>query len=104
MIEITQLTKTYGKQVAVNDVNLTIESNKITGLIGPNGAGKSTLMKMICGYIAPTSGSVSINEQKVDIQNHNIRKNIGYLPENNPLYYDMYIKEIPGNMWPGFIS
>lgn len=93
MIVAKELTKKYGDQLALNNINLTIEENKITALIGPNGAGKSTFMKLLCGYIEPHKGYFTINNEKVSPQNKNIKKNIGYLPESNPLYYDMYIKE-----------
>ena len=93
MIAVKELTKQYGKQLALDNVDLIISDNKITGLIGPNGAGKSTLMKIICGYLTPTSGNVAINEKNVDINNIELKKSIGYLPENNPLYFDMYIIE-----------
>jgi len=93
MITIEKKKKKYGIQSALDNIDLVIGNTKITGLIGPNGAGKSTLMKIICGYLEPTSGTVKINDKKVEIENRELRKHIGYLPENNPLYHDMYVKE-----------
>jgi len=93
MIVIENISKQYNKQFALESVDAVIEKNRITGLIGPNGAGKSTLMKLICGYISPTSGNIIINDKEVNINNYEIKKIIGYLPENNPLYTDMYVKE-----------
>ena len=93
MIVTENLTKQYGKQLALNNVDVTIKKNSITGLIGPNGAGKSTLMKLICGYISPTKGKVTIDGTQVEGNDPEIKRKIGYLPENNPLYQDMYVKE-----------
>ena len=92
-IEVKNITKVYGSQKAVNDVSFKIETGEIVGLLGPNGAGKSTLMKIITGFISQTSGSVNINSTDTDQDPIAVRKQIGYLPENNPLYSDMYIKE-----------
>ena len=93
MIKAESLQKRYGNQVALEIDDLVIESDKITGLIGPNGAGKSTFMKIICGYLSPTKGRVFINDEEVQQHNSELKKKIGYLPENNPLYYDLYVKE-----------
>ncbi len=93
MIKTENLSKKYGEQLALNKVNIALSENKITGLIGPNGAGKSTLMKLICGYMPATSGSIFIDEALVNTNNTQLRKKIGYLPESNPLYYEMYVKE-----------
>ena len=92
-IEIKNITKVYGTQKAVNDVSFKIETGEIVGLLGPNGAGKSTLMKIITGFISQTSGSVNINGIDTFQDPIAVRKQIGYLPENNPLYIDMYIRE-----------
>ena len=92
-IEVKNITKVYGSQKAVNDVSFKIETGEIVGLLGPNGAGKSTLMKIITGFISQTSGSVNINSTDTELDPIAVRKQIGYLPENNPLYTDMYIKE-----------
>lgn len=92
-IIIENITKIYGKQKALDNVSLQIEQGKITGFLGPNGAGKSTLMKIITGYIPPNEGNVKINSLNVLENSMSIRKILGYLPENNPLYLDMYISE-----------
>lgn len=92
-IEVNNITKVYGNQRALDDITLKIEPGNISGLLGPNGAGKSTLMKIICCYIPPTSGSALVNGFDIFEQSLEIRKRVGYLPENNPLYTDMYVKE-----------
>lgn len=92
-VVVQNLVKVYGKQIALNDVSFTIGTGEIVGLIGPNGAGKSTLMKILCTLLAPTSGSVMIQGVTVTEQPSKIRKHLGYLPENNPLYTDLYVKE-----------
>jgi len=93
MIEISNITKIFGNQTALDDVSFTIETGSIVGFLGPNGAGKSTLMKIITGLISPTSGKVLVNGIDVTENTAEVHKIIGYLPENNPLYYDMYVKE-----------
>ena len=95
-VRINQLTKIYGTQKAVNDISFDAERGKITGFLGPNGAGKSTTMKMVTGFIQPTSGSVSVNEVDVSESPHSVKQIIGYLPEHNPLYLEMYVKEFLG--------
>src|SRR5574344_197282 len=95
-IIIENITKVYGTQKALDNVSLNIEKGKITGFLGPNGAGKSTMMKIITGYIPPTEGTVKINSLSVLENPMEIRKILGYLPENNPLYLDMYITEYLG--------
>lgn len=92
-VEIQNITKLYGTQKALDDVSLKIGKGEVLGLLGPNGAGKSTLMKILTSFISPTSGKALINGLDVQEQSIEIRKNVGYLPENNPLYLDMYIKE-----------
>jgi len=92
-VEIKDLIKVYGKQKALNNISLNIAKGEVVGLLGPNGAGKSTLMKIITAYIPATSGSVMVNTKNVDDYPLEIRRSIGYLPENNPLYLDMYVKE-----------
>ncbi|MEI6060963.1 MAG: gliding motility-associated ABC transporter ATP-binding subunit GldA [Bacteroidota bacterium] len=87
------ITKLYGTQVVLDHVNINIGKGEVVGLLGPNGAGKSTLMKILTGYIPPTSGEASIHGHDVMLETEEIKKIIGYLPENNPLYLDMYIKE-----------
>ena len=92
-IEIKNITKLYGAQKALDDVSLQIDKGEVVGLLGPNGAGKSTLMKIITSFIPPSSGSVFVKGYDVEEDSLEIRKIVGYLPENNPLYTDMYIKE-----------
>jgi ABC-2 type transport system ATP-binding protein len=92
-IDIKQVTKIYGQQKALDEVSFQIETGKIIGFLGPNGAGKSTLMKIITGFIPPTSGEISVESLDVTENSMEIRRLIGYLPENNPLYPDMYVKE-----------
>jgi len=92
-IEVTHLTKFFGEQAAVNDISFTIGKGEIVAFLGPNGAGKSTTMKMITGYIPSSSGSIKVNGINVNVDDLETRKIIGYLPENNPLYTDMYVKE-----------
>ena len=92
-IEINNLTKAYGKQKAVNNISFSIGSGEVVGFIGPNGAGKSTTMKIISCFIPQTSGEVKVCGHDVMTESIEVRKNVGYLPENNPLYLDMYVKE-----------
>ena len=92
-IEVKHLTKFFGEQAAVNDISFEIGKGEIVAFLGPNGAGKSTTMKMITGYIPASSGSIKVNGLSVDVDDLETRKIIGYLPENNPLYLDMYVKE-----------
>ena len=92
-IEILNLTKFYGQQKVLDDVNLSLKPGQITGLLGPNGAGKSTLMKIMACFIPPTTGSVSIYGHDVMKDSLKVRQLIGYLPENNPLYPEMYVRE-----------
>ena len=87
------ISKIYGAQLALDQVSFTVDSGSILGILGPNGAGKSTLLKIITGYLRPTSGNVWINGLLVDPDNQEIKKLIGYLPENNPLYLDLYVRE-----------
>ena len=91
-IEIQHITKRYGEQLALNDVTLSINKG-IVGLLGPNGAGKSTLMKIITCFIPPTSGTVSVNGHDVMDDPMAVKRIVGYLPEHNPLYLDMYVRE-----------
>ena len=92
-IEIKNVTKEYGLQKALNDISFTVNKGEILGFLGPNGAGKSTLMKIITCYIPPTSGTVIVDGYDVLEDSLEIRKKVGYLPEHNPLYLDMYVKE-----------
>lgn len=93
MIEISHLTKKYGANVAVNDLNLTLESGNIYGFLGPNGAGKSTTMNIITGYIGASSGEVRINGFDINKNPEEAKKCIGYLPEIPPVYGDMKVQE-----------
>lgn len=92
-IIVQNITKIYGKQKALDAVNLEIKQGEIVGLLGPNGAGKSTLMKILSCFIPPTEGSARINNLDVLENSLEVRSIIGYLPENNPLYLEMYVKE-----------
>ena len=93
VIEISHLTKKYGANVAVNDLNLTLESGNIYGFLGPNGAGKSTTMNIITGYIGASSGEVKINGFDINKNPEEAKKCIGYLPEIPPVYGDMKVQE-----------
>ena len=90
---VNQLTKVYGTQIAVNHISFTAEPGKIVGFLGPNGAGKSTTMKMITGFIPPSEGTATVCGFDINTHSMDVRKCLGYLPENNPLYLDMYVKE-----------
>lgn len=92
-IIVENITKLYGDQRALDDVNFRIDAGEIVGLLGPNGAGKSTMMKIITCFIPPSSGNVSVYGFDIFEQSLEVRKRVGYLPENNPLYLDMYVKE-----------
>lgn len=92
-IKVQNITKLYGKQKALDDVSFEINSGEIVGFLGPNGAGKSTMMKIMTGFIPPNSGNVFINNKSILDQSLEVRKMVGYLPEHNPLYLEMYVKE-----------
>ncbi len=92
-IQVTNITKIYGKQKALNNVSFNVGENEIVGFLGPNGAGKSTMMKILTCYIPQTEGVAKVCNFDVATQSIDVRKNIGYLPEHNPLYLDMYVKE-----------
>ena len=92
-LSVSHLTKVFGQQRAVNDITFSIEKGKIVGFLGPNGAGKSTTMKMATGYLPATSGSIQVNGLDVTTHSIQVRKMMGYLPEHNPLYLDMYVHE-----------
>jgi len=92
-IEVQSVTKIYGQQKALDDVTIDVQAGEVVGLLGPNGAGKSTLMKIISCFIPPTEGSVKVYGYDVMEDSLEVRKRIGYLPENNPLYLEMYVKE-----------
>lgn len=93
MISVKNITKVYGTQKALDDVSFEIANGQVIGFLGPNGAGKSTMMKIITCYIPQTSGQVSVCGFDVTEQSLDVKKIIGYLPEHNPLYPEMYVKE-----------
>ena len=92
-ISASNLSKVYDTQIAVNDISFSIAKGEIVGFLGPNGAGKSTTMKMITGYLGADSGSISVAGETVSPDSLAAKKKIGYLPEANPLYHDMYVRE-----------
>lgn len=92
-IEVQGLTKIYGEQKAVNDITFSIKSGEIVGFLGPNGAGKSTTMKMLTCFLQPTSGIAKVCGFDTSLMPMEVKRQIGYLPEHNPLYLDMYIME-----------
>lgn len=92
-IVVQEVTKLYGSQKALENVSFGVKTGEIVAFLGPNGAGKSTMMKIITGFIPATSGTVLVNDTEVSSDNPEIRKRIGYLPENNPLYPEMYVRE-----------
>jgi ABC-2 type transport system ATP-binding protein len=95
-IVVQGVSKFYGEQKALDNVSFEIKSGEIVGFIGPNGAGKSTMMKVITGFIPASSGKVTVNGLAVEADNLEVKKQIGYLPENNPLYPEMYVREYLG--------
>lgn len=92
-ISVINLTKNYGSQKAVNQVSFTVNKGEIVGFLGPNGAGKSTTMKMITGYLESDEGEIKVCGMSVYLEQVETKKKIGYLPEANPLYLEMYVKE-----------
>lgn len=95
-IVVQEVTKYYGEQKALGNVSFVVETGKIAGFIGPNGAGKSTMMKIITGFLPASSGRVLVNGMDAGTSGTGIRRAIGYLPENNPLYPEMYVREYLG--------
>jgi ABC-2 type transport system ATP-binding protein len=95
-ITVQGVTKYYGEQKALDNVSFNVETGSITGFLGPNGAGKSTMMKIITGFIPASSGEVYINSLEVGTNGLEVKKQVGYLPENNPLYPEMYVREYLG--------
>ena len=93
MIEVKNITKIYDGQRALDDVSFTVNEGEVVGLLGPNGAGKSTLMKILTCYIPPTEGEATICGHSIYDDPIAVRQQIGYLPEHNPLYLDMYVRE-----------
>jgi ABC-2 type transport system ATP-binding protein len=92
-ITVNNLTKNYGAQKAVDDISFTVNKGEIVGFLGPNGAGKSTTMKIITGYLTASAGSTTVCGITVDENSDETKKKVGYLPEANPLYCDMYVRE-----------
>ncbi len=92
-IHVENITKTYGEQKALNQVSFTIEKGEIVGFLGPNGAGKSTMMKILTTFIPASEGVAVVNGFEVAKDDIAIKKSVGYLPEHNPLYLDMYVRE-----------
>ncbi len=92
-IEVKNVYKYFGEQAAVKDISFSVKKGEIVGFLGPNGAGKSTTMRMITGFLPVSSGEIYVSGLKVGIDNLKTQQKIGYLPENNPLYVDMYVKE-----------
>ena len=95
-IEVNNLVKIYGEQKAVNGISFKVNKGEIVGFLGPNGAGKSTTMKMITGYLQPSGGEALVCNIKVNDQSTETKQKIGYLPESNALYFDMYVREYLG--------
>jgi ABC-2 type transport system ATP-binding protein len=92
-ITVSNLSKNYGTQKAVNNISFAVNKGEIVGFLGPNGAGKSTTMKMITGYLQADGGNAQVCGLTVDTNNNETKSKIGYLPEANPLYFDMYVRE-----------
>lgn len=92
-IEVQQLTKKYGDQIAVNGISFSVKKGEIVGFLGPNGAGKSTTMKMLTCFIPPSEGNAKVCDFDISEHSLDVRRNVGYLPEHNPLYLEMYVKE-----------
>lgn len=93
MISVQHINKAFGSQQVLKNISFRIPTGTITGFLGPNGAGKSTTMKIVTGYLQADAGSIFVNQQKVEPGSLHIRREIGYLPEHNPIYKEMYIKE-----------
>jgi len=92
-IEVQQLSKSYGSEKALKNVSFSIGSGEVVGFLGPNGAGKSTLMRILTTYLSPDEGSAMVNGHDVKAEPIKVKRSVGYLPENNPLYSDLYVKE-----------
>lgn len=92
-IETRNIVKLFGNQRALDEVSFTIKKGELVGFLGPNGAGKSTMMKIITGFLSPDSGTVMVNGEDIRKKDSQFRYHLGYLPENNPLYGDLYVRE-----------
>lgn len=95
-IKVEGVSKLYGEQKALDNVSFSVGANEVVGFLGPNGAGKSTMMKIITCFIPPSEGRVEVCGFDTDTQSLEVRNQVGYLPESNPLYHDMYVKEYLG--------
>ena len=98
MIEVKNVTKKYGSTIAVDDVSFEVKDGEVVGFLGPNGAGKSTTMNMITGFIEPTMGQIIVNGNDISKRSRKAKKEIGYMPENVPLYYELTAKEFVSYM------
>ena len=92
-IEVLSISKTYGEQKALNNISFSVKKGEIVGFLGPNGAGKSTLMKILTTYILASEGKAKVNGNDINSNKKAVQKSVGYLPEHNPLYLDMYVRE-----------
>lgn len=92
-IEVTGISKLYGNQKALNNISFTVKKPEIVGFLGPNGAGKSTMMKILTTFITPSQGEAKVNGHDINEAKQHVQKSVGYLPEHNPLYLDMFVKE-----------
>nr|WP_299384955.1 gliding motility-associated ABC transporter ATP-binding subunit GldA [Allomuricauda sp.] len=92
-ISVNQITKTFGKQIALNNISFSIEKGEIVGFLGPNGAGKSTMMRILTTFYKADSGEAAVNGHHVEQSEQDVKRSIGYLPEHNPLYPEMYVRE-----------
>ena len=98
MIKVQNVTKKYNKFLAVDNINFEIADGEVVGFLGPNGAGKSTTMNMITGFIEPTSGEIIVNGYDINQKSKQAKKQIGYMPENVPLYLELTVKEFVSYM------
>ena len=92
-IEVKNISKNYGAQKALDNISFSIKKGEIVGFLGPNGAGKSTLMKILTTYLTADDGTAAVNEYDVATLQKSVQKSVGYLPEHNPLYLDLYVRE-----------
>jgi len=93
LIDVANLTKRYGSTIALDNISFNVEKGEVVGLLGPNGAGKTTIIRIFCCFLSPTEGKVDIFGLNSFTHSLEIRRNIGYLPENNPLYPEMRVNE-----------
>ena len=93
MIEVQNLTKFYGSQAAIQDLSFTVQRGEIVGFIGPNGAGKSTTMRILAGFLSATEGTARVAGHDVSAESEEVRRHVGFMPENNPLHEDMRVRE-----------